>query len=70
MQNSNLNSIREWPLDDRPREKLFKFGERQLSNSELLAILVRTGTRGQSALDIGRKIMEKFKKEMVVYILK
>ena len=61
MHNLPQNSIREWPLDDRPREKLFKFGERQLSNSELLAILVRTGTRGQSALDIGRKIMDKFK---------
>lgn len=55
------NSIRSWPVDDRPREKLLKFGERQLSNSELLAILLRTGTKGESALDIGRKIIEKFK---------
>ena len=63
MQNSipSQNSIRHWPADDRPREKLFKFGERQLSNSELLAILLRTGTKGESALDIGRKVIEKFK---------
>jgi DNA repair protein RadC len=58
---SEHNSIRNWPLDDRPREKLLKFGEKQLSNSELLAILLRTGTQGESALDIGRKIIEKFK---------
>jgi len=53
--------IRLWPVDDRPREKLFKFGEQRLSNSELLAILLSTGTRGQSALDLSRKILEKFK---------
>jgi len=61
MQKPLQNSIRFWPADDRPREKLLKFGERQLSNSELLAILLRTGVRGESALDIGRKIIEKFK---------
>lgn len=55
------NPIRLWPQDDRPREKLFKLGEHQLSNSELLAILLSTGTRGQSALDLSRKILEKFK---------
>ncbi len=54
-------SIRNWPKDDRPREKLLKNGEHTLSNSELLAILLRTGVKGQSAIDLARKILEKFK---------
>jgi len=54
-------SIKEWPSDDRPREKLLKNGEHTLSNSELLAILLRTGTKGHSAIDLARKIMSKFK---------
>lgn len=61
-QNENLNqSIRTWPKADRPREKLFKEGEHKLSNAELLAILLRSGTKGQSAVDIARKIIQKFK---------
>ncbi|MFA5271551.1 MAG: DNA repair protein RadC [Candidatus Omnitrophota bacterium] len=50
-----------WPKEDRPREKLLRKGEHNLSNSELLAILVRTGVKGQSALDLARKILDKFK---------
>lgn len=52
--------IKAWPKDDRPREKLLKNGERSLSNSELLAILLRTGVKGQSAIDLARKIIDKF----------
>ncbi len=54
-------SINNWPKDDRPREKLIRNGEHTLSNSELLAILLRTGVKGQSAIDLARKIMQKFK---------
>lgn len=57
---SSIKSIRNWPEDDRPREKLFKKGARALSNSELLAILLRTGTKGISAIDLARKVLEKF----------
>ena len=53
-------SIKNWPEDDRPREKLLNKGARVLSNSELLAILLRTGTNGSSAIDIARKVMKKF----------
>jgi DNA repair protein RadC len=52
--------IKTWPEDDRPREKLLKKGAGALSNSELLAILLRTGTRGISAIDLARKILKKF----------
>ena len=55
------SSIRFWPADDRPREKLLRLGEHKLSNSELLAILLRTGTKGTSAIDLSRKILAKFK---------
>jgi len=54
-------AIKDWPKDDRPREKLLKNGEHTLSSSELIAILIRNGTKGQSAIDISRKIMLKFK---------
>lgn len=54
-------SIKNWPEDERPREKLFKFGEHILTNTELLAILLRTGTKGESAIDLARKVLQKFK---------
>ena len=56
----NMAGIKNWPKDDRPREKLLKNGAKSLSNSELLAILLRTGTTGASAIDIARRIVEKF----------
>jgi len=57
---SKATGIKTWPEDDRPREKLLKKGAKALSNSELLAILLRTGTNGSSAIDIARKVMKKF----------
>ena len=53
--------IKNWPKDDRPREKLLRNGEHTLSDSELLAILLRIGVKGQSAVDLARKILQKFK---------
>ncbi len=57
---SKSTGIKAWPVEDRPREKLLKKGAGALSNSELLAILLRTGTNGISAIDLARKILEKF----------
>ncbi|KQC09474.1 MAG: hypothetical protein APR62_14150 [Smithella sp. SDB] len=57
---NKTSGIKSWPEDDRPREKLIKNGEKALSDSELLAIILRTGVRGQSALDLARAIMMKF----------
>jgi len=54
-------SIKKWPKDDRPREKLFKYGERALTNAELLAILFRSGVKGLSAVDLGRQVTGYFK---------
>ncbi len=53
--------ISDWPEEDRPREKLLKYGAHTLSNAELLAILIRTGVAGSSAVDLGRDLVLKFK---------
>ena len=54
--------IKEWPEDERPREKLLKFGVEKLSEAELLAIILRTGdfSSRQSALDLGRALIARF----------
>ena len=52
--------ISDWREDERPRERLVKNGASSLSDSELLAILIASGTKGFSALDIGRELLEKF----------
>ena len=51
--------ITEWSEDDRPREKMLAHGEEMLSNAELLAILINTGQRGRTAVDLARGILEK-----------
>lgn len=56
MQEQNY-SIKDWAKDDRPREKLRSRGSQHLSDSELLAILIRNGTRGRSALDLAKDIL-------------
>jgi DNA repair protein RadC len=57
---SKSTGIKSWPQDDRPREKLLKRGAEVLSNSELLAILLRTGVQGNSAIDLARQMLDKF----------
>ena len=53
-------SIRDWPESERPREKLLKSGAQALSEAELIAIFLRTGTRGHSALDVARELIKQF----------
>jgi DNA repair protein RadC len=53
-------SIKDWPVSERPREKLFYLGPEGLSDGELLAVLLRIGTSGQSAEDLGRHLMAQF----------
>jgi DNA repair protein RadC len=52
--------IKDLPEDDRPREKAIKHGIDTLSDSELLAILINTGTSKQSAIDIAKKLLKDF----------
>ena len=53
-------AICDWPQDERPREKLLEKGAAALTDAELLAILLRTGTRGRSALDLARDLLKSF----------
>ena len=53
-------SIRDWPPTERPREKLLSQGPQALTEAELLAILLRTGSRGRSALDVARDLLVQF----------
>ncbi|HEX4243226.1 MAG TPA: UPF0758 domain-containing protein [Steroidobacteraceae bacterium] len=52
--------IKDWPTDERPREKLLTKGAAALSDAELLAVLLRNGTAGRSALDIAREVLKSF----------
>lgn len=53
-------SIRHWPLLERPREKLLQYGASALSEAELLAIVIRSGCRGLSAVDLARATLQRF----------
>ena len=53
-------SIRNWPAAERPREKLLEHGSSSLSDAELLAIFLRTGVSGKSAVDLARHLLTEF----------
>jgi DNA repair protein RadC len=52
--------IASWPEDERPRERLLRRGPHALTDAELLAILLRTGTQGKSAIELGRQLLNHF----------
>src|SRR5258706_12823660 len=54
----NKYSIKQWAKDDRPREKLLLKGAENLSNSELLVILIHNGTRDKTAVDLAKDILK------------
>lgn len=53
-------SVKNWPEDERPRERLLAFGPTALSDAQLLAIIIRNGKSGRTALDLGRELLERF----------
>jgi DNA repair protein RadC len=53
-------AIADWPESERPRERLLAQGAGSLSDAELVAVLLRTGVRGKSAVDLGRELIERF----------
>ncbi len=53
-------AISDWPASERPRERLLQRGAATLSDAELLAIFLRTGTRGRSAVDLARELLHHF----------
>jgi DNA repair protein RadC len=57
MSEEGVKSIKEWAVEDRPREKLLAHGIQSLSHSELIAILIGSGTKNQSAVELARRIL-------------
>ena len=54
-------AISDWPLEERPREKLLRRGAASLSDAELLAVFLRTGRPGHSAVDVARQTLGQFR---------
>ena len=50
--------MKELPISERPYEKLETYGEQKLSNSELLAIIIKTGTKEETAVTLAQKILK------------
>lgn len=53
-------TIQEWPLEERPRERLIQQGCEALSDAELLAIILGNGTKGKTAIDLARQLIQRF----------
>lgn len=51
------NSIKNWAQEDRPREKLMQFGKKKLTNAELLAIIIGSGSKRESAVQLSQRIL-------------
>ena len=60
MQHKHQKTIKELARVERPREKLIQYGPGKLSNSELLAILLRSGKKGENVVELANKILKKF----------
>lgn len=56
----NRIRIKDMPEDERPREKLMKYGADKLTDAELMAILISSGTKEKSAIDLSNDILEEF----------
>jgi DNA repair protein RadC len=56
--NNPSTSIKNWAIDDRPREKMVANGANTLSNSELIAILINNGSKEKSAVDLAKEILQ------------
>lgn len=63
---NSMTKIKDLPSIERPREKLQKYGAGKLSNSELLAILLRTGTKEKNAVEIATQLLQKFGSAKIV----
>jgi len=63
METKVKKTIKELPKVERPREKLMQYGPEKLSNSELLAILLRSGKKGENVVELANKILKRFSKD-------
>jgi DNA repair protein RadC len=62
---SRLTRIKDWALTDRPREKLLEKGQAALSDAELLAIILGSGSANESAVDLGKRILASVENNLV-----
>ena len=60
MTRERKKSVKDWPEDERPRERLMAHGPSALSEAQLLAIIIRNGRAGHTAVDLGRNLLERF----------
>lgn len=63
--NKRSTSIKNWYIDERPREKLIQKGAASLSNAELIAILLRTGNRNNTAIDLAKEILATSQNDLI-----
>jgi len=68
MEGRNKKTIKDLPKVERPREKLMRYGPEKLSNSELLAILLRSGKKGENVVELVGKILRKFSADKLPYL--
>lgn len=61
MAGDRRKSVKEWPEDEQPRERLMKYGAGSLSDAQLLAIIIRSGRPGRTNVDLGMELLDKFK---------
>ena len=61
---AHKKAIRDWSAEDRPREKLFRLGVEQLSTSELVGILLQSGNREKTAVELGMELLEMAKQTL------
>ncbi|MEO6150849.1 MAG: UPF0758 domain-containing protein, partial [Mucilaginibacter sp.] len=57
-------SIKAWAEEDRPREKLSGQGRRSLTDAELIAILIGSGSRDESAVELGKRILHHYENDL------
>ena len=57
----SYKSIKDWPEEERPRERLLSLGAANLSSAQLLAIILRTGGGGKSAMDLAMEMLDSLK---------
>lgn len=58
MESKKLLTVKEWADEDKPREKMLSHGKKQMSNVELIAILLRSGLQGKSVLELSREVLD------------
>ncbi|MGE5355338.1 MAG: RadC family protein [Deltaproteobacteria bacterium] len=66
MESQKFTSIKHWAEDDRPREKMLRSGSKSLTDAELLAIIIHSGSRTESAVDLCRRILNDMKNDLNV----